>query len=263
MRENHGNVRICRFAESEAWDAPIHYALQEGDGSWEQIDNPFVLGEIHKTGEPVNDRDMQFLAPCEPSKIVCVGVNYRKHADEMGHGLPEQPLLFLKPPSSVIACDEPIMYPRQSQRVDHEAELAVVIGKRAKNVTEEEALNYIFGYTVLNDVTARDLQKRDGQWTRGKGFDTFCPIGPWIVTDMDWQELDVSCRVNQEIRQQGNTGDMVFGVPQLVSFISKVMTLLPGDVIATGTPEGVGPLRKGDMVEVEVSGIGILRNRIH
>lgn len=211
----------------------------------------------------MNSRDMRFLPPCEPSKVVCTGVNYRKHAEEMGHGLPEQPLIFLKPSSSIIAFDDLIMYPRQSQQVDHEAELAVVIGKRAKNVTEEEALDYVFGYTVLNDVTARDLQKRDGQWTRGKGFDTFCPIGPWIVMNMDWQDLDVICRVNQDVRQQGNTKDMIFGVPQLISFISKVMTLLPGDVIATGTPEGIGPLRKGDIVEAEVSGIGVLRNRIH
>lgn len=180
----------------------------------------------------------------------------------MNHSLPETPLLFLKPPSAVTAHNEMIIYPRQTQRVDYEAELAVVIGKRAKNVTEEEALDYVFGYTALNDVTARDLQKRDGQWTRAKGFDTFCPIGPWIVTNMDWQGLDVRCRVNQSTVQEGNTGDMIFGVPQLVSFISKVMTLLPGDVIATGTPEGIGPLRKGDLVEVEITGIGVLSNRV-
>lgn len=253
--------QVCRYAESDTWDAPRHFAVREKD-KWERIDDPFIVGEIRKTGDIVEESNMHLLAPCEPSKVVCVGVNYRKHADEMDHSMPEAPLLFLKPASSVIACDEHIMYPRQSQRVDHEAELAVVIGKRTKNVTEEEALDYVFGYTALNDVTARDLQKKDGQWTRAKGFDTFCPIGPWIVTDLDWNDLDLTCRVNQEVRQQGNTQDMVYGVPQLISFISKVMTLLPGDVIATGTPDGIGPIRKGDVVEVEIPGIGILRNRV-
>lgn len=261
MDSDRTNLKICRYAEGEQWDAPRHFAVEEG-GRWLQIEDPFVEGKICKTGAVANLEEMQFLAPCMPSKVVCVGVNYSDHAEEMDHNLPEQPLIFLKPPSAVCAHNDPVIYPRQSQRVDYEAELGVVIGKRAKNVTEEEALDYIFGYTVLNDVTARDLQKRDGQWSRAKGFDSFCPLGPWIVTDLDWQGLDLCCRVNGETRQQGNTNDMVFGVPQLVSFISKVMTLMPGDVIATGTPSGVGPLRRGDIVEVEISGIGVLRNRI-
>jgi 2-keto-4-pentenoate hydratase/2-oxohepta-3-ene-1,7-dioic acid hydratase in catechol pathway len=203
------------------------------------------------------------LAPCAPSKIVCLGVNYRAHATEFGHELPASPLIFLKPPSAVIGPDEAIIYPPQwTQRVDYEAEMAVVIGQRAARVAEGTALDYVFGYTCLNDVTARDLQRSDGQWTRGKSFDTFCPVGPVIVCGLDPGALRVAGYVNGDVRQDASTADLIFGVPEIVSFVSHVMTLEPGDVIATGTPSGVGPLAPGDTVEIEVEGIGRLRNHV-
>jgi len=206
--------------------------------------------------------EVQLLAPVEPSKIVCIGRNYVEHAREHNAEVPTVPLMFLKPPSAVIGPNESILLPPQSQRVEHEAELAVVIGKRGRGIPADEALSYVFGYTIANDVTARDLQRRDGQWTRGKGFDTFCPIGPWIETDLDPSDALITCRVNGEVRQSGSTRDMVFSVAQLIAFISSVMTLEPGDVILTGTPAGVGPLNPGDVVSVEIEGIGTLVNPV-
>jgi 2-keto-4-pentenoate hydratase/2-oxohepta-3-ene-1,7-dioic acid hydratase in catechol pathway len=198
-----------------------------------------------------------------PSKIVCVGRNYLEHARELGNEMPERPMLFLKPPSSLIGDGEAILLPPESQRVEHEGELGVVIGRRAQRVSEEEALRYVGGYLPLNDVTARDLQKLDVQFTRGKGFDTFCPVGTAVPADgIDPSALEIVCRVNGEVRQRGNTADMAFPVPALIAYISNVMTLEPGDIIATGTPAGVGPLRDGDEVEVEVVGIGTLRNPV-
>jgi 2-keto-4-pentenoate hydratase/2-oxohepta-3-ene-1,7-dioic acid hydratase in catechol pathway len=205
---------------------------------------------------------LTLLAPCTPSKIVAVGLNYRSHAEELGMALPDEPLLFLKPSTSVIGPGEDIHYPPMSTHVDYEAELAVVIGKKAKNIKESEAEDYIFGYTCMNDVTARDLQKKDVQFTRSKSFDTFTPIGPCIETDLDPDRVQVASYLNGELRQHGHTRDLVFPVARLVSFISQVMTLLPGDMIATGTPVGVGPMAVGDTVEVVVDGIGTLRNRI-
>jgi 2-keto-4-pentenoate hydratase/2-oxohepta-3-ene-1,7-dioic acid hydratase in catechol pathway len=203
------------------------------------------------------------LMPPSPSKIVCVGRNYLKHAQELGNEMPERPMIFLKPPSSLIGDGEAILLPAESQRVEHEAELAVVIGKRARRVSAEEALDYVAGYLPLNDVTARDLQKVDVQFTRAKGFDTFCPVGTMVPADgIDPTSLDVICRVNGEVRQKGNTREMAFSVPVLIEFISGVMTLEPGDLIATGTPAGVGQLVDGDEVEVEVVGIGTLRNPV-
>jgi 2-keto-4-pentenoate hydratase/2-oxohepta-3-ene-1,7-dioic acid hydratase in catechol pathway len=217
-------------------------------------------------GDRFSRADVVLLAPCAPGKIVCVGKNYREHAAEMkglsGDGsVPSEPLLFLKPPSAVVACGDPILYPPQSERVDYEGELAVVIGRSCRRVTPEEALDYIFGYTVANDVTARDLQQRDRQWTRAKGFDTFCPLGPVLVTDLA-ADAQLTTRLNGEIVQDSPIDRMVFPPAFLVSYISQVMTLEPGDLVLTGTPSGVGPLQPGDTVSVEIAGIGKLTNPI-
>lgn len=205
---------------------------------------------------------VKLMAPIVPGKIVCVGRNYAEHAREQGFEPPEIPILFLKPPSSVIGPEELILLPPQSQQVEHEGELAVVIQKRGRWISSENALSYVLGYTVANDVTARDLQRRDGQWTRGKGFDTFCPIGPWIETDLNPADVLVQTRINGEMRQLASTREMIFPVEQLIAFISSVMTLEPGDVILTGTPAGIGPLQDGDKVEVSVEGIGSLINGV-
>jgi 2-keto-4-pentenoate hydratase/2-oxohepta-3-ene-1,7-dioic acid hydratase in catechol pathway len=206
---------------------------------------------------------VRLLAPCEPTKVVAVGLNYKSHALEMGLPLPPEPILFLKPSTSVIGPLADVIYPAMSSRVDYEAELAVVIGRRAKMIAPEDAPGYILGYTCGNDVTARDLQKKDGQWTRSKSFDTFCPLGPWIVTDLENpNDVNLFCRVNGELRQSGNTSDLVFNAFELVSFISQIMTLQPGDVVMTGTPAGISPVSRGDTIEVEIEGIGILRNRV-
>ncbi len=197
-----------------------------------------------------------------PSKIVAVGLNYLAHARELGHEVPTEPLIFLKPTSAIVGDQDDVVYPKASLRVDHEAELAVVIGRRCKDVNEGDAFDYVRGYTCANDVTARDLQESDDQWTRAKGFDTFCPLGPQVVENLDPSSLRVVARVNGEVRQDGHTSDMLFGVPSLVAFISGVMTLEPGDVILTGTPPGVGPVQRGDLMEVEIEGIGVLRNRV-
>jgi len=217
-------------------------------------DSPIPMGEV------------RLLAPVEPSKIVGIGRNYHEHAREMGNAVPAEPLIFLKPPTAVIGPLDEIRYPDMSSRVDYEGELAVVIRKKARGLREDEPVDdYILGYTCANDVTARDLQRRDGQWTRGKGFDTFCPLGPHVVVGLAEEEvrdLAVSCRVNGALRQHGHTGQMVFPPAALVEYISAVMTLEPGDVILTGTPAGVGPLVPGDTVEVEVERIGVLSNPV-
>ena len=205
---------------------------------------------------------VRLCAPVQPGKILCVGRNYPAHAKEHQVDVPEAPLLFLKPPSSVIGPGDTILLPPQSQRVEHEAELAVVIGRRGRWIPIDETAPYILGYTIANDVTARDLQRRDGQWTRSKGFDTFCPLGPWIETDYDPADALITCKVNQEMRQMGSTRDMVFPVRQLIAFASSVMTLEPGDVLLTGTPAGVGPLQAGDVIEIAIDGLGVLRNRV-
>ncbi len=207
--------------------------------------------------------EVELLAPCLPSKIVAVGRNYAAHAAELGGSVPDEPLIFLKPPSSVIGPGAAIVYPQHlSQRVDHEAELGVVVGRRARYIRAKEALAFVRGYTCANDVTARDLQERDEQWNRSKSFDTFCPLGPWIVPDLEVSDLSVRCRVNGDLRQDGRTRDLVFGVGELLAYVSAVMTLEPGDVLLTGTPEGVGPLYPGDRVAVEVEGIGTLENEV-
>ncbi len=206
--------------------------------------------------------EVRLLAPVQPRKIIAVGRNYPAHAAEHGAEVPSIPLIFLKPPTAVIGPGEPIRLPPQSKQVEHEAELAVVIGRRGRWITVEDAPKYIWGYTAANDVTARDLQRRDNQWTRAKGFDTFAPIGPWVDTEFDPTDATVICRVNGEVRQMGSTREMVFSIPQIIAFVSSVMTLEPGDVILTGTPAGVGPIQPGDVVEVEIEGLGVLRNPV-
>ncbi len=204
----------------------------------------------------------KLLPPCEPTKIVAVGLNYADHAKEMGDAIPKFPALFIKPSSSVIGHGDDIIYPPMSKQVDYEAELAIVIGKTASYVSEGEAKNYIFGYTCLNDVTARDLQKTDPQWTRAKGFDTFAPIGPWIETELNPDNAEIKLMLNGEIKQHSNTSNFIFKTNTLVSKISEIMTLYPGDIITTGTPSGIGPMKPGDTVEVDIDGIGILKNTI-
>ena len=205
---------------------------------------------------------VRFLPPAEPTKIVAVGKNYKAHADEMGEGRPEEPLLFIKPSTSVTGSGDDVVYPAISRRLDYEGELGVVIGKKCHAVQPGHSSEVIFGYTCLNDVTARDIQKAVSQWTRGKGFDTFCPIGPHIETDLDPYHAEIETRLNGEVKQHSNTECMTHNVDKLVCYITECMTLLPGDVIATGTPEGIGPMQRGDTVEVEIKGIGILTNRI-
>jgi len=206
---------------------------------------------------------MRLQDPFVPSKIVCVGRNYREHAAELGNKMPDEPLLFLKAPSAIIASGADIVLPGASQQVEHEGELGVVIGRIARNIPSgEDPLSYVLGYTCVNDVTARDLQRKDVQFTRGKSFDTFCPVGPWIETDIDPGNVVVETRLNGEVKQKGNTADMAFPVPFLIRYISEIMTLYPGDLIATGTPAGVSRMSPGDVVEVEVAGIGVLRNQV-
>ena len=221
---------------------------------------PWLGGSLTSHLVPWTDADLE--CPVRPSKILGIGRNYAAHAKELGNEVPTEPRLFLKPPSSLLAPGRVILLPPESARVEHEAELGVVIGKRCKNVRREDALAHVFGYTCVGDITARDLQKTDVQFTRAKGFDTFCPVGPWIETELDPSKLSIRCRVNGEVRQDGVTADMVFDVPTLIAYASRMMTLEPGDLISTGTPEGVGPLVAGDVLEVEVTGIGVLRERI-
>ncbi|PVU83717.1 2-hydroxyhepta-2,4-diene-1,7-dioate isomerase [Cellulomonas sp. WB94] len=257
-------MRIARFTTG---DDP-RYALVEGAPGSEElvvITGDPIYTTIQPTGErvPLSDDAVRLLAPVIPrSKIIGVGRNYAAHAAEMGNDLPVVPLLFLKPNTSVIGPDDPIVLPAWTEEVEHEAELAVVIGKVTKNVTVARALDHVFGYTVANDVTARDAQRAEPQWTRAKGFDTSCPIGPWIVPGLDVSDLAVRARVNGRPRQDGRTSQLIFDVAYLVSYISEVFTLLPGDVILTGTPAGVGPIVDRDIVEVEVEDIGVLRNPV-
>ena len=257
-------MRIARFTTG----GDPRYALVDGDPGSEEL--VVITGDplytpVQPTGERIRlDEDsVRLLAPVIPrSKIVGVGRNYVEHAAELGNEVPTRPLLFLKPNTSVIGPDDPIVLPDWSERVEHEAELAVVIGKVTKDVTPERALDHVFGFTVANDVTARDVQRTDEQWARAKGFDSSCPIGPWIVPGLDVDDLAVRARVNGETRQDGRTSQLVFDVPYLVSYVSEAFTLLPGDVILTGTPAGVGPLADRDVVEVEVEDIGVLRNPV-
>ena len=246
----------------------MSFGVLDGDGQVAQIEgHPF--GRISFTGARHAQADVRLLSPILPSKVVCVGKNYAAHIAEMNTGdAPKEPLLFLKPSTAVIGPGDAIRIPPGSTNVHHEAELAVVIGARgARHVTPEQAAASIFGYTIGNDVTERDMQKSDGQWTRAKGFDSFCPIGPWIETDLpglglDPADLEVACTVDDEPRQKGRTSQLIFDVPTLISYISQVMTLLPGDVVLTGTPSGVGPIRPGQKVDVTIEGLGTLSNTV-
>ena len=206
----------------------------------------------------------RLLPPCSPTKIVCVGRNYAEHAKELGNEPPSEPIIFLKPPSSLIASGDSIVYPTLSQNVHYEGELGVVIGLRARNVAAEDAGKYVFGYTCVNDVTARDLQRKDGQWTRGKGFDTFCPVGPWIVPkeEVVFEDLRVHTILDGEVKQKASVQEMIFPVNAIIAYVTQFMTLEPGDLIATGTPSGVGPMQAGSKVSIEIQGIGILQNRV-
>ena len=221
---------------------------------------PFGLYRRLEAVTPLEE--VKLNAPVLPRKILAVGRNYPEHAKEHDVEIPDVPLIFIKPPSSVIGPGETIFLPPQSQQVEYEAELAVVISRKGRWIELEQAGDYILGYTIANDVTARDLQRRNGQWTRAKGFDSFCPIGPWIETDIDPSDLLITCHVNGEMRQMSSTREMVFGIHQLIVYISSVMTLEPGDVLLTGTPAGVGELADGDEVKIEIEGIGTLRNQV-
>jgi 2-keto-4-pentenoate hydratase/2-oxohepta-3-ene-1,7-dioic acid hydratase in catechol pathway len=221
-----------------------------------------IYGEYRRLEAKIPLAEVKLLAPAQPGKIICVGRNYVEHAKEMGNDVPKVPLIFLKPPSSIINPGDAIVLPPQSQQVEHEGELVAVIGKRGRNITIEQARSHILGYTIGNDVTARDLQKSDGQWTRAKGFDTFCPFGPWIDTEFDISDALITCKVSGQPRQMASTRDMVFNVGTLVAFVSSVMTLETGDILFTGTPSGVGILRDGDQVVVEIEGLGNLTNPV-
>lgn len=254
-------MKLCRIAHKDL-EGP-RYAVSVGSTVYPlAADYHFERIELFANQGGLPFADVKLLAPVTPSKVVCVGRNYREHAAELGNKMPDEPLLFLKAPSAVIASGDPIELPAASQQVEHEGELGVVIGKVARNVVDDP-LSYIAGYTCVNDVTARDLQRKDVQFTRAKSFDTFCPVGPWIVTDLDPANVSVTTRVNGEVKQDGNTANMAFGVTFLIQYISAIMTLYPGDLIATGTPAGVSRMKHGDVVEVEVSGVGILKNQVY
>src|SRR5688572_8599142 len=250
-------MRIVRYQNSD--NASVYGWMLE-DKIGEIQGN--IFGEYRRREAKTPIKELKLMAPCEPSKILCVGRNYVEHAKELGNEVPKVPLIFMKPPSSIIANGDTILLPPQSSQVEHEAELVIVIGRRARNVTAETAKEYIFGYTIGNDVTARDLQKTDGQWTRAKGFDTFCSFGPWIDTEFDPSDAVVTCRVNGQMRQMASTRDMVFNVGTLIAYISSVMTLEPGDLLFTGTPAGVGELRNSDEVVVEIEGLGKISNSV-
>ena len=226
------------------------------------VGDPLYVG-LQPTDEQVLLADARLLSPVLPrSKVVGIGRNYAAHAAEMGGDVPDEPLMFLKPNTSVVGPGDPIFYPRQSENVHYEGELAVVISRICRDVPREKAADVIHGYTIGNDVTARDLQRKDGQFTRAKGFDSFCPLGPWVETELDVSDLRVQTYLNGEVKQDGRTSDLIFDVPTLIAFVTSVMTLLPGDVLLTGTPEGVGPMNAGDEVEVSISGIGNLTNKV-
>jgi 2-keto-4-pentenoate hydratase/2-oxohepta-3-ene-1,7-dioic acid hydratase in catechol pathway len=262
-------VRICRFTTGED---PLYGVLTgEVDQFGQPAEDSVIVG---LAGDPLyvgiklleqeyRLEDVRLLAPVLPrSKVVGIGRNYAAHAAELGNDVPDEPLMFLKPNTAVVGPNDPIFYPRQTQNLHYEGELAVVIGRICRDVPAEKAADVIHGYTVANDVTARDLQRSDVQFTRAKGFDSFCPLGPWIETELDVSDVQVQTYLNGDLKQDGSTKDMIFDVPALIAHVSSVMTLLPGDVILTGTPEGVGPMEVGDEVEISIAGIGTLTNKV-
>lgn len=252
------NKKLKKYARFSIDGNSFKYGLVENDVIIEIDGNVFTGFKV--TEKKYSIKNTKILAPCLPGKVVAVGLNYIDHAKELGMRVPDEPVLFMKPSTSVIGPDDNIIFPKMSRRVDYEAELAVVIKDKTKNIQPEEAHTHIFGYTCLNDVTARDLQKKDGQWTRAKSFDTFCPIGPYIVTDINPDNLKIALFLNGQLKQSSTTSNLIFNVQKLVSFISKVMTLFPGDIIATGTPSGIGPMKRKDKVEVVIEKVGRLRN---
>ena len=263
-------MKYCRFNLSGA----VHYGLVESVAGSDEITRLLLHSPQDSDGdvEGLPSRRMDhlplaqatLLPPVQPTKIVCVGRNYREHAAELGHDVPQEPLLFLKPPSSLLPPGGTILRPKVSERTDYEGELGVVIARRCHQLTESDDVRpYILGYTCVNDFTARDLQNKDGQWTRAKGFDTFCPVGPLVVDGLDpWAGVQVETRVNGEVRQSGSTKDFIFPLDVIIRYISQVMTLEPGDLISTGTPKGVGPVAAGDVIEVSIEGIGKLQNSV-
>lgn len=263
-------MKYCRFQ----LNSQAHYGLVESVAGNDQITRMLSTaphlseGDLEDLASKRMDHialsEAHLLAPVQPSKIVCIGRNYKAHAAELGNEVPTEPLMFFKPPSSLLDPKQTVLRPKISQRVDYEGELGIVISKKCHKLkAEQDARPYILGYTCVNDVTARDIQKKDTQWTRGKGFDTFCPVGPIVVTELDpWAGVSVETRVNGHVRQHGNTNDLIFSLDVVIRYISQVMTLFPGDLIATGTPEGVGPVVAGDVMEVTVEGIGTLSNPV-
>jgi 2-keto-4-pentenoate hydratase/2-oxohepta-3-ene-1,7-dioic acid hydratase in catechol pathway len=254
-------MKLCRVKHKSF--AGLRKGFIEDQQVWLLADGQDFESADSERSQSISVSSAKFLAPVTPSKIVCVGRNYREHAAELGNKMPDEPLLFLKAPSAVIGSGDCIVLPNASQRVEHEGELGVVIGKQAHKLSpDDDPLNFVLGYTCVNDVTARDLQRKDVQFTRAKSFDTFCPVGPWIETELDPVNLTVKTRVNGVEKQSGRTADMAFSVPFLIRYIADMMTLFPGDLIVTGTPAGVSPLKSGDMVDVEIDGIGILQNSV-
>jgi 2-keto-4-pentenoate hydratase/2-oxohepta-3-ene-1,7-dioic acid hydratase in catechol pathway len=250
--------RYIRFEATEGveWGRLEEGRIQKISG------NP--VDEFELTGIYYEPSQVKLQAPVSPSKIICIGLNYKEHVKESQSAdkIPDEPVLFLKPPSSLIGPGQRITYPEMSERIDYEAELGVVISRECRNIAAIEAEDYVFGFTCINDVTARDLQKKDGQWTRAKGFDTFCPAGPWVVDDLKYEDLQIESYLNGELRQSARTSELIFPIPELIAFISKVMTLYPGDLISTGTPSGVGPMQSGDRIEIRIEGIGSLVNDV-
>lgn len=263
-------MRVIRFSpkpgsaiSNELGNDPLFGILEEDNSTISVITGDPLFNGIQKSGKSTTLEDVRLLAPVLPrSKVVCVGKNYSDHAKEMGGEVPAEPIIFLKPNTSVSGPSDVIHWPWMSERVDHEAELAIVIGRICKDVPRERAAEVIFGFTIANDVTARDLQSRDGQWTRAKGFDTFCPLGPWIDTDFIPGNQEITCTVNGEIKQKATLNQMMFGVDEIIHFISSVMTLLPGDVVLTGTPAGIGPIPEKGVVTCAISGLGELTNKL-
>ena len=257
-------MQIVRFIElhtslQDAWFTPT-WGILEAEQVFPLAQAPYLGLQVRGAARPLES--VKLVAPATPSKLVCVGRNYAEHAAELGNEVPTEPLIFLKPPSTVVGPDEAVVYPALSKHVDHEGELALMIGTRCRNLTEATAMSVIYGYTVANDVTARDLQRSDKQWTRGKGFDTFAPVGPWIDTDYDPSSKGVRCLVNDEVRQDGNTSLLIYSIANVLAYVTRFMTLEPGDLLLTGTPAGVGPVQPGDVMTVEVEGLGTLRNPV-
>jgi len=258
-------MRIVRFSpgpDSGLGTDPLFGVLEE-DATITVITGDPIYSGIQKTAATVSVSKVRLLAPVIPrSKVVCIGKNYADHAAEMGGVVPDEPIIFLKPNTSVIGPNDTIVWPEMSERIDHESELAIVIGRLCKDVPLERVNDVIFGYTIANDVTARDLQKKDGQWTRAKSFDTFCPVGPWIDTDFIPGKQKITATVNGEIKQSTQLSDMIFKVPEIINFVSRVMTLLPGDIILTGTPAGIGPMVAGADATMAIEGLGELTNKV-